>query len=134
MVTEEIGTCLDTTQGTSPDIQGAYTILKRWYSHASARQPNSLWLNLEKVSWCNAALYQKEYLSPPGIPVLIHVDPFQIDSGVTMEAEVKASVRFMRVNRAGVHMHLQVKHFNMCLREAYPVKEATTPPPPPQTS
>ena len=37
---EDIGACMGTTQGTSPDLQGDYTILNRWYQHTLVRQPN----------------------------------------------------------------------------------------------
>ena len=47
---EEIGSCLDPASGTPQDLQGAYTILKRWYSHASARAPSPLWADMVKVS------------------------------------------------------------------------------------
>ena len=55
---EYIGDCMDMTQGTFPDLQVAYIILKMCYRHALARQPNPSWVDLEKVSGDYAALYQ----------------------------------------------------------------------------
>ena len=59
MDAENIGACLEMTQGTFPDLQGAYTILKMCHRHAFARQPNPSWVDLEKVSGDYAALYQR---------------------------------------------------------------------------
>ena len=36
----------------------------------------------------------------------------------------------LRLNRAGVNMHLQDEHFKTWLKEEYPAKESTTPPKP----
>jgi len=74
---EEIGACLETTQGTFPYIQEDYTTPKRWYRHTSARQPNPLRADMEKDSGDYAELYQKEDLSPMGRPVPTHADSFQ---------------------------------------------------------
>ena len=66
VVAKEICACLDMTQGTSPDIHGLYTILKRSYHHALVRQPNPSQADIEKVSKEDAAPYQGEDPSPPG--------------------------------------------------------------------
>ena len=55
---EDIGACLETAQGTSPDLHGYYTTLNSWYRHASTMQPNPSQVDLEKVSGYNTALYQ----------------------------------------------------------------------------
>ena len=98
---EEIGACLEMTQGNYPDLEGDYTILKRSYHHSSARQPNTSLKDLKKVSGDYAALYQREEPSPTRRPVPIHVVSFQIDDRVLTEAEVEAAVRLLRVNRVG---------------------------------
>ena len=103
----DIGAFLYTTQGISPYLQGAYTILNRWYCHTSARQPNPLRADLEKVSRYYAAPYQREDLSPPGRPVPTHVTPFQIDDRFLKEAEAEAKFCLLRMNNSGVHMHLK---------------------------
>ena len=72
-----------------------------------ARQPNPSQVDLEKVSGNNTALYQREELPPPGIPVPTHVYPLQIDDGVLTEAEVDTALCSLRVNMAGEHMHLR---------------------------
>ena len=59
---EEVGAYLETTQGDFQDLQGAYTILKRWYRHASVT--NLSWADLEKVSGEYTVLYHNEDSSP----------------------------------------------------------------------
>ena len=58
MDADYIGACLEMIQGTFPDIQVAYSILKMCYRHAFARQPNPSWVDLERVSGDYTALYQ----------------------------------------------------------------------------
>ena len=53
---EEIGACLELATG-NPDIRGTYTVLKRWYLHASAREPNPSRLDMAKVTGYYATLY-----------------------------------------------------------------------------
>ena len=128
MATEEIGACLETTEFISSCLQGDYTILNRWYRHASASQPNPSCEDLEKVYRYYATLYQQEDQSPTERPVPTHISPFQINNGVLTEEEVVAAVRQLRVNSAAGHTHLQYKNFKMWLREVYPENEATGPP------
>ena len=87
-------------------------------------------MDLEKVYMDYAVLYCREDPPPTGIPFPNHVAPFKIDNRVPTEAEVETAVCRLRLNRAGVHMHLRSEQFNTWLREAYPAKE--TPPYPNQ--
>ena len=72
---EDIGTFLEPA-GVNPDLQGAYTVLKRWYCHESRREPNPLRVNMTKVAGDYAALYRREEPTPPRILLLTHVTPF----------------------------------------------------------
>ena len=128
VATEDIGACMETTQGASQDIQGNYNILNRWYRELLSRQPNPSRSDLENVSKDYATQYQREEPSPLGRPVPKHVNQFQIYNRVPAEA----SVFWLRLKRTGGHMHLWVKHFNMWLREEYPQKEASAPTPKPE--
>ena len=89
---EEIGTCLELTLG-NPDLGGGYTVLKRWYRHASVRAPKSSRKDMSKVMGDYAALYWKEDPTPPGKSVPTHVTPFRVNDNVPLEAEVEAAVR-----------------------------------------
>ena len=55
-VAEDIGACLEPMPG-NLDLWGAYTVLKWWYRHASARAPNPSREDMEKVVGDYAALY-----------------------------------------------------------------------------
>ena len=75
-VAEDIGACLDMTQGTYPDLQGDYIIMKRWYLHASVRIHNPSWEDLDKVSREYNELYQQEDPSYMVRPVPTRIKPF----------------------------------------------------------
>jgi hypothetical protein len=71
-----IGKCLHTEE---PDLQKAWNILKRWYRHATARQPHPSREDLVTVSTEYETLYTAEMPSPPGAPIPTHVAPFPIN-------------------------------------------------------
>ena len=70
---KEIVSCLELASGTTQVLQGAYTILKRWYCHASARVTNTSRAGMAKFTGECAALYWREDMIPPGRPVTNHV-------------------------------------------------------------
>ena len=98
---EEIGNCLETTQGTLPYLQGAYTVLKRWYLHTSAQQIHPSRADLENLSGNYAALYCRDNPSPLGHPFHTYVNRSQIKYVVLTEAEVETTVFQMVCNMAG---------------------------------
>ena len=53
---DDIFACLELATG-NPEIRGTYTVLKRWYLHASAREPNPSRLDMAKVTGYYATLY-----------------------------------------------------------------------------
>jgi hypothetical protein len=63
-----IGDCLHTEE---PDLQQAWNILKRWYRHATARQPQPSRADLVTVSTKYATLYTAESPSFPGPPIAV---------------------------------------------------------------
>ena len=48
---EDIGTFMKMPQGTLLDIQGTYTILKRWYCQSSAQKPTLQWRIWRRSPW-----------------------------------------------------------------------------------
>ena len=62
---EYIGACLEAATG-NPDLRGAYTVLKSWYCHASARAPKPSRVDMAKVTGDYAVLYRREFPTPPG--------------------------------------------------------------------
>ena len=81
----EIEACLYFPQGTPPDLQGEYSVLKQWYQHMTGSQPHPSHNDLEKVSGYYAYLYQWEDPSPPGRPVTTHISQFYIDDNTPSE-------------------------------------------------
>ena len=61
----DIGVCLELSTG-DMDLNRAYSFLKRWYLHTSARAPNPSQGNMAKVTKDYATLYQWEDPYPPG--------------------------------------------------------------------
>ena len=108
---EDIVTCMETKEGTAPDIQGEYTTLKRGNFHTSTRKSNPSWADLDKVYGDYSVIYQPEDPSPIRRPLPTPDDLFQIDGGFPTEAEVEATVCRLTRNRSGGHMHLRAKYF-----------------------
>ena len=54
----DIGACLEPFMG-GADSRGAYTILKRWYRHASAGVPKPSRMDIEKVRGDFLTLYHR---------------------------------------------------------------------------
>ena len=83
--TVAIEACLEPSVGETYPL-GAYTILKGWYRHASARVPNPSQTHMEKVRGDFHTLYQREEPHTPGIPMKTHVDLLQENNFTTAEA------------------------------------------------
>ena len=49
----------------NPDLQGAYSVLKRWYRQAPARSPSPSRVDMAKVTVDYAMLYQQEETTNP---------------------------------------------------------------------
>ena len=114
-------------QNQPPNIKGEYAILKRWHLHSSVRHTNPSRADIEKVSGDYAALYRCKDSSPPGRPILIHIETFQIEDGVPSEVEVEATVRQLNINKAVCHTHLRSKNIQGWLPEEYLIKESIPP-------
>ena len=80
---------MDKPQDQPPDTKGECKILKRWYHHNLARQPNPSRVDLSDISRDYAAMFQREDPSPLWRPIPIHIEPFQVEDGVTSDVEVK---------------------------------------------
>jgi hypothetical protein len=104
----------------NPDIQGAYTVLKRWYRHAAARPPKPSRENLNRVSANFHALYTCELPSPPGAPLVPQVGPFPIKDDLPSVNEVREAIKRMRRNKAPGHSRMQAKDFKAWEPEAFP--------------
>ena len=124
---EEIGALMDVGPDQQPDLKGSYEVLKRWYRHATARQPKPSRQDLTKISNDYAALYTKELPSPPGVRIPSHVVPFPINDAVPDEGEIQTAVARLKTNRAGGHSHLRAEHFKDWHAQAYPTNAEQEP-------
>jgi hypothetical protein len=93
--TEEIGTLLE---GDTPDLLGAFAILKRWYQHATAHQPKPSREDLLHVTNTFRTLYTAQ--PPTGPPIPIQVAPFPIEDGLPTEDEIGHAIRRLKNNKA----------------------------------
>ena len=107
---EEIGACLEPATG-SPELRGAYAVLKKWYRHTSTRAPNPSRADITKVTGYYAALHCQEELTTPRIPVPTHVTPFRVNGNLPSEEEVKAAVQLLRLHKAVGHNHPHTEIF-----------------------
>ena len=57
-----------------------------------ARQPNPSRVDLSNISGDYDTMFQSEDPSPLWRPIPIHIEPFQVEDGVTSDVEVKAEV------------------------------------------
>jgi hypothetical protein len=116
---KEIQACLNPEE---PDLQGAWNIVKRWYRHATARQPHPAREDLHKVSNEYQALYTAKVPSPPGDPIPARVH-FPIHDANPTELEIGAAVCRLKTNRSPGVSRIRAKHFKEWYREAYPDTE-----------
>ena len=115
----EIGFLLEPVLGTPQDLQGAYTILKFWHCHVSARATNPSWAVMAKVTTEYAALNSQEETTPPSRPVPTHVTMFRINDDIPTKTEADLEVHRLRLKNIDGHMHLRAEYFNKWLVDAY---------------
>ena len=70
------------------DPHRVYTIMKRWYRHASVRAPNPYRTDMEKVRGDFQTLYQRKDSHTPGMPLDTHVNPYKVNGDIPLEVEV----------------------------------------------
>ena len=116
---KDIGAFLENLQGKQSDLQGAYSILKRWYQHTSGWKtytPIQIW----RRCWETTRPCTSWKTPPPVWTIPTQVTPFGIDDGTPTDGEIEAAFIQLRRNRAGGHTHLREEHLQKCLREVYP--------------
>ena len=81
----EIRACLEKLAGETDPCR-SYTILKRWYRHASVRVHIHSQTNMDKVRGDFRTLYQWEDQHPTGLTLGTHVNPVQVNNTTQSEA------------------------------------------------
>lgn len=81
------------------DIKESFNIAKRWYRAAEDRAPKPCYESMAKQTAEREELYRK--VIPPGDPIPINVDPYEVQDEVPGDMEIRAKVKDLRNGRAG---------------------------------
>ena len=82
----------------SKDVKAAWDKVKAWYRVAENRPPKPSREELSKVTEEYANLYTRS--TPPGEPIPVLVDPFDVSDEVPSEDEIATAVRGLRSGKA----------------------------------
>ena len=121
---QAIGACLHSD---TPDLQQAWNILKRWYRHATARQPKPSREDLTTITAEYTTLYTAETPSPPGHPIPVHVAPFPINDANPTDQEIGAAVQRLKSNKSPGASNIRAEHFKAWYIQAFPQGEDAVP-------
>ena len=81
------------------DIKESFNIAKRWYRAAEDRALKPCYESMAKQTAEREELYRK--VIPPGDPIPINVDPYEVQDEVPGDMEIRAKVKDLRNGRAG---------------------------------
>ena len=81
------------------DLKEAWRCLKGWYSTATNKAPKPCYSSMKKQTEEREELYRK--VAPPGDPIPINVEPFDIDDSVPEDAAIREVVAGMQNGREG---------------------------------
>ena len=100
---------VETLLGSDPSLhREAWNRLKGWYQAASDRDPPPNRVTLERITEEQVDLYS--YVPPPGVNILISVDPFPVDDLVPTEDDIEWAVKRLRNHRSGEASGMRAKH------------------------
>ena len=77
----------------------ASSCLKGWYTAASDKLPNPCHISMDKQTAEREELYWK--VSPPGDPIPINVEPFDLDDSIPEDAAIREVVAGLINGRVG---------------------------------
>jgi len=108
------------------ELAEAWGLAKGWYRSASERAPKPCRQTLARQTDEREELYGM--VIPPGTPIPINVDAFDINDDVPGEAEIRAAVRRLRSGRAGGASGIRAEHIKKWLAATEAAeKEGTDP-------
>ena len=90
------------------NVQEAFRHLKGWYTEAAAKAPPPCYLQLERQTADREELYRRR--DPPGEPIPIHVEPFDVNDEVPPDGEIRAAVKRLSNGRAGGASSMRAEH------------------------
>ena len=97
----------------SGNLKEAWRALKGWYAQASDRLPKPCYDSMVKQTAERVKLYEK--VPPPGDPIPINVDPFDLDDSVPDDVAIREVVRGMKNGRAGGSGGITAEHIKLWL-------------------
>ena len=100
----------------SKDVKAAWDRVKAWYRVAENRPPKPSREELSTVTEEYANLYTRS--TPPGEPIPVLVDPFDVSDEVPSEDEIAAAVRGLRSGKAPGPSGLRTDQLKAWLRAA----------------
>ena len=112
---EEAGRRIEGLVSTN-DVKGAWAALRGWYRSASDRPPKPSREDLASVTSEYSNLYTR--VDPPGDPIPIVVEPFEIRDDVPNSDEIAQSVRQLRCGKAPGPSKMRAEHLKDWLSAA----------------
>ena len=106
------------------EMQEAWRLLKGWYRVAEDRAPKPCYKAMAKQTSKRAELYAR--VQPPGEPIPINIQPFDIDDLVPKESKIQAVVRGLRNGRAGGVSGIKAKHIKQWMWDMVKEEEQWT--------
>ena len=100
----------------SKDVKAAWDKVKAWYKVAENRPPKPSREELSKVTEEYANLYTRS--TPPGEPIPVLVEPFDVSDEVPSEDEIASAVRGLRSGKAPGPSGLRTDQLKAWLRAA----------------
>jgi len=102
----------------------AWRLIKGWYQVAEDRAPKSCHQLMEQQTKERVELYTK--VPPPGDPIPINIDPFEMNDEVPTDEELRGVVFGIRNGRAGGVSGIHAKHMKQWLCDAVVEEENGT--------
>jgi hypothetical protein len=96
------------------NIQEAFCHLKGWYCEAGKAASRPCFMTMERQTEEREELYRK--VPPPGDPIPINVEPFDINDNVSTDGKIRERVRGLSNGQAGGNSFMQAKDIKTWLR------------------
>ena len=96
------------------ELKESWRVAQRWYRVAEDRAPKPCYESMAKQTQEREELYSK--VPPPGDPIPINVDPFNVRDAVPEEPEIRTVVKDLRNGRSGGSSKLTAEDIKCWLR------------------
>ena len=109
-VADEVETHLE-----AGDPKEAWRRIKGWYRSVEDRPPKPNYQRMETLTQERIDLYTA--VPPPGAPIPINVDPFDVNDEIPTDGEIREAVKSLRNGRAGGLGGMRAEHLKRWLRD-----------------